>query len=47
MVLDTGPVPYDQAFPNGELSGAPNAAAAAAQNAPPANRPPPELNGLF
>ncbi|HTI66562.1 MAG TPA: penicillin-binding protein 1A [Caulobacteraceae bacterium] len=43
-VLETGPIPYDQAFPGGQLTGAPNAAAAAAQ-AP--NRPPPELNGLF
>ncbi len=45
VVLDTGPVPYAQAFPNGQLSGAPSAAAAAAQQAP--SRPPPELNGLF
>jgi penicillin-binding protein 1A len=47
VVLETtGPVPYAQAFPNGQLTGAPNAAAAAAAASQP-GRPPPELNGLF
>jgi penicillin-binding protein 1A len=42
-VLGSGPVPYDQAFPGGQLSGAASGAAAAAQSQP----PPKELDGLF
>jgi penicillin-binding protein 1A len=44
-VIESGPIPYSQAFPGGQIPNAPTGPAAPAAVGPP--RPPPELNGLF